>query len=270
MATELQQTEETAIVTVSQKQAIDKTSLESVSLYDKVMFLTVVDQITHDTAIEYYKAALALEKQVHKDHDGVVAHWKIKWDKACDDRKVDMDRTIDAKKLAKKKADDWEQERERIRQDEERRLQEIARKKFEEEQRIAREAAEAEAKRVREQEEAERLRLAQEAEELGATAEEVTEILNEPLYEPHPVVIETPVFVAPTLAPAFQKSVGFSARTTYSAEGFDIMATIRAAVANPAAFADCLTWNQTAINNKAKSQKEKFNVPGCKLVAKRV
>lgn len=260
VAAELNQIEETAIRSVSQ---------ESLSLYGKVRALVVVDQETHDLAVDLYKAALAVEKAVHAAHDPVCTHWDKLHAEACANRKRDLDKTIEAKKLAKFKGDAWEMEQERIRLEAERKLQEEARRKAEEEARIAREAAEAERKRLAAEEEAQRLRLAEEAEQAGATSEQVTEILTTPLampeveeYIPEPVIM-------PTVAPMFQKSAGFAPRWNYSSKVVNLAELVKAA-ANQPHFLQYLQPNESAINALARASKDAFSLPGCQLEKRRV
>ncbi len=260
-AAELKEVEETAIAKASQ---------DSVSIYGQVQSLTVTDQQSYNLMVDLNKAAREIEKAVHAAHDPVCDHWNKMHKDATAARDRDLGKVVEAKRLSKSKYDAWEMEQERIRLAEERRLQEEARRKAEEEARIAREAAEAERKLLAAIEEEERLRLAQEAEQSGATKEQVTEILEAPLYVPEPEPIIAAPVVMPTVAPTFQKAAGVAARWNYSAIGVNILETIRAAAANPAAYAECLTWNQKAINGKATSQKDAFNVPGCKLDKRRV
>lgn len=250
--------------------AIAKVSQESVSILDKVKALVVKDQESYNLATDLYKAALAVEKQADDAHDPVISHWHGLHKASVAAKKSDKDLATQAKVLAKSKAAAWQDEQERIRLAEERRLQEIARKQAEEEARIAREAAEAEAKRQREIEEAERLKLAEEAEKAGATQEQVSEILDKPLFEPEPIPEFVPVpVVMPTVAPTFQKASGFTVRYSYSAEVVNLRELIKAAIGNPY-FEQFLQPNQTAINAQARNSKDAFNMPGCKIKKERV
>ena len=259
-AAEFKEVEETAIATVSQ---------ESMGLYDKVKVLVVTDQVTHDLAVDLYKAAKELEKSVHAAHDPVCDHWNDLHKKATASRSKDLDKVVDAKKLAKKKADDWETEQERIRAEAQRKADEEARRVQAELDRQAREAAEAERKRLAAIEEEERLKLAMEAKEQGATEEQVTEILDAPVYIPEPEPVFAPVVVKPVVAPTFQKASGFTVRTNYSAAVTDLSALVKAAASTPFLM-QYLLPNQQAINALAKASKDKFQLPGCQLKTERV
>lgn len=261
MAAELREVEETAIIKVKR---------ESISILDRAKALIVNDQQSYNLATDLYKAALAVEKAADAAHDPVIAHWHDLHKTACANKRADKDLATQAKVLAKSKAAKWQDEQEQIRLAEERLLQEIARKQAEEAARVAREAAEAESKRLREQEEAERLRIAEEAERMGATKEEVTEILETPLMEIAPEPIPEPVYVPPpTVAPTYVKAQGFTVRWNYSAQCTDMMALIKAAAVNPV-LAMYLAPNGKMLNQVARSQKEAFKVPGCELKKERV
>lgn len=261
-AAELKVIEETAIAKVSQ---------DSVSIYAQVQTLEVVDQSTYNRMIGLHEASKEVIKAVKAIHDPLCDHLHKMHRSATAAREKDLGNAELAKKLSKSKADDWWMEQERIRLEAERKLQEEARRKAEEDARIAREAAEAERRRLAAQEEEERLRLAAEAEALGATQAQVDEILDTPLAIPEPEPFIPEPVVLPTVTPTAQKAAGFSARWNYSAKGVDIMAMIRAAAVTPY-LAECLQWNQSVINAKARSMKDTFeaNVPGCKLVKERV
>jgi len=253
-----------------QSEAIEVVSSKSVTIYDQVKALVVKDQESYNLATDLYKAALDVEKAVCAAHDPVCDHWHSLHKSATAARKQDLDKVVEAKKLAKSKAAVWQDEQERIRRQEEERLQAEARRIADEQARVAREAAEAERKRIEAEEEAERLKLAEEAERAGASIDEVTAILETPLYEPEPVpeVIPVPV-VLPTVAPTFQKSSGFSVRYNYGAIFNDIMPLIKAAAANPF-MAQYLSFNEQAINAQARASKDAFNMPGCTLRKERV
>lgn len=251
-------------------QALAKVAQESVSILDRVKALIVKDQETYNLATDLYKAALAVEKAADEAHDPVISHWHGLHKAAVAAKKSDKDLATQAKTIAKQKAAAWQDEQERIRLEEERRLQEEARRKAEEEARIAREAAEAEAKRQREAEEAERIRLAEEAEKAGATADQITEILDKPLSEPEPIPDFTPApVVMPTVAPTFQKASGFTVRYAYSAKFLNLSALIQAAAVNTH-FAQYLEFNEKAINALARSSQDNFSLPGCALDKRRV
>lgn len=262
-------TAEPATSSLENPAAIAVVERESMSLYERVRTLAVQDQETYDLSVELYKTALALEKEVHRVHDPVCTHWdKIHAD-ACALRKKDLDKTIEAKKLAKHKGDTWSMEQERIRQENERRIQEEARKKAEEEARILREAQEAERRRLAKQEEEERIRLAAEAEDYGATHEQVTEILETPIARIEPVPYIAPAEIKHVAPPTFNKAPGFSARWAYSGKQVNFHTLVKAAAENPY-FMQFLQPNESAINAQARSAKDLFQLPGYTLEKRRV
>ncbi len=263
MATEL-------IDQIKEEAAIAKVSVESVSLYDKVMALVVRDQASYDFATECYKMALAVEKAAHAAHDPVCNHWDKLHDKACEERKKDLDKVLAAKKLSKSKADTWALAQENIRLEKERKDQEEARRKHQEEERKAR----AEAERIRAEsariEEEARLALAAEAEQSGATAAQVNEILDTPVYvAPEPAPYVPPAYVPPTVAPTFQKAAGISSRTIYKGKVVNFHTLFVAAQSNPY-LETYLQANEAEINALAGRTKEAFQLPGCILDKKRV
>lgn len=249
--------------------AIAKVSGESLSLYDKVVSLVVKDQPTYDLAVELYKTSLAVEKAVHAAHDPVVSHWHALHSAACAALKTDLDKVITAKKLAKSKADVWSQEQERVRAEKERRDREEAERKHREEERIALAALEAERKRIAAEEEEERLRLAAEAEQSGASKEQVTQILDTPLPVQEAPIYVPPPYVAPVVAPTFQKAAGFAPRWNYSAEFINLEELVKAVTSNPH-FIGFLSFNEPEIDALARRTKDAFSLPGCKLRKERV
>jgi hypothetical protein len=260
-AAEIKEVEETAIAKVSQ---------ESVSILDRVKALVVKDQESYNLATDLYKVALQVEKMADAAHDPVISHWHEKHKAACDDKKKDKELATQAKVLAKSKAAVWQDEQERIRQEQERKLREEAERQQREAERIAREEAErirAEAARI---EEEERLRLAAQAEQSGATAEQVNEILDTPLAEIPEVPVFTPApFVAPTVAPNYQKASGFTARWSYSAKFNNLKELVKSAASNDH-FLQYIQFNEQAINALARSSKDAFSLSGCALDRKRV
>jgi hypothetical protein len=293
MASELINLEEQSV-------EIETQSKESVTLYDRAKQVIVIDQHSHDLAVEIYKAALALEKAVHAAHDPVCSHWSKLHDQACANRKADLDKVLDAKKLAKSKYDEWELAEEQKRIAEERRLHEEARKNAEEEARLANEAAERSRKdqllayacdlnltmkrlaelagMTNEQimaalQEEERLRLAQEAAATGATEEQVIAILETPVRidmpDPEPIPEWAAAPVMPTVEQSFQKASGVSARWKYCGVVVNLHELIQAAAENQF-FSQYLQPNKPSIDALARGSKDKFALPGCKLDKKRV
>lgn len=243
---------------------------KALSLRDRAVSIIVKDQETHDVAAELYLGLTALEKEINAVHDPAISASHAAHKAALAAKAKSADPVAEAKKIIKPKIMDWEAEQERIRQELERKAREEAQRKADEEARIAREAAEAEARRIAAEDEAARLALAQQAEESGATAEQVNEILETPVLDvPEPAPYVAPQIVMPTVAPTYKKTAGFTSRTAYSAEVANLNELIKAAAGNPF-FAQYLEVNQTAINNLARASKEAFSLPGCRLIKQRV
>jgi hypothetical protein len=248
--------------------AIEKVSQESISIYGQVQALAVVDQQSYNLMVDLHKAAKEIEKAVHAAHDPVCDHWNKMHKDSTAAREKDLGKAVEAKRLSKSKYDAWEMEQERIRQAEERRKQEEAQRAFDAAQKIIREAQEAERKRLAAIEEADRLKLAEEAEQLGATAEQVTEILDTPIYIPEPEPIEAPIYVAPVVAPKYEKTGG-GGRWNYSAKITNLAELVKAAAITPH-FLQYLQVNEVAINALARASKDAFTLPGCSLDKRRV
>ncbi len=118
--------------------------------------------------------------------------------------------------------------------EEERRLQEIARKRAEEEA----------------------LQQALEAEAAGEK-EEAQRIIEEPVYVPPiKVISEVP------------KSKGTFIRTTWSAEGFDLMATVKA-IAEGKAPLQSVKYDMVFLNSQATDYNLTLNIPGVRAVSKK-
>jgi hypothetical protein len=121
----------------------------------------------------------------------------------------------------------WTEVREAERREEETRLQEAAKRKAEEEA----------------------LRQALEAEAAG-DKQEAEAIIQEPVYVPSiKIVSEVP------------KSKESHIRTTWSAEGLDLMATIKA-IAEGKAPLETVKYDQVFLNRQATSYQDKLNIPG--------
>jgi VIT1/CCC1 family predicted Fe2+/Mn2+ transporter len=250
-------------------EAITKVKQESLSILDRVRALVVKDQASYNLATDLYKAALEVEKAADSAHDPVIAHWFSLHRGACAVKKADKDLATLAKVLAKSKAAYWADEQEKIRLDAESKAREAARRIAEEAARIAREVQETERKRLAAIEEEDRLRLAAEAEAAGASHEQVTEILETPLPMPAPEPIIVPEYIAPTVAPSYQKAAGFATRWNYSGTIINLAELVKSAAVNPF-FLQYLEGNESAINSLARSAKDKFSLPGCQLKKVRV
>ena len=125
------------------------------------------------------------------------------------------------------------------------------------EQETIRQAAIAEANRLA-REEAERLRAegeAREAEQLLARRAAEAEM------ERHAPIVE---IIEP--APAMLKVEGESTRTTYRAEVVDLQALVKAAAENFGLLGGLVQVNQKALDSLARSSREMFRVPGCRII----
>ncbi len=263
MATEL-------IDQIKEETAIMKVSREAVSLCDRVTTLIVKDQATYDNATDIYKALVAMEKEIKETHEKVIRNWFEKHRAACADRDKDLKPVTAAKVIAKSKAATWADEQERIRQEAERKAREEAYRLHQEEEIKARaEAARIAAESARIEEEA-RLALAAEAEQSGATAAQVNEILDTPVYiAPEPAPYVPPAYVAPSVAPSFQKAAGFAPRWNYKGRLVNLHALVQAAQANPY-LETYIEGNESEINALARRMEDAFQLPGCILDKKRV
>lgn len=128
----------------------------------------------------------------------------------------------------------WVQEQETKRREEERKLQEAARKRAEEET----------------------LQAAIEAEAAG-DKQEAESIIQEPVYVPPiRVISEVP------------KSKESHIRETWSAEGIDLMATVKA-IAEGKAPVQSVQYDMTFLNGQARSYKQNLNIPGVRAINKK-
>lgn len=249
--------------------AVVEVENKALSLRDRVRAITVCDQATHDAAAELYIGLTALAKEIDAVHDPAISAAHAAHKAAIAAKNKSALPVEEAKRIIKPKVTAWETEQERIRQELERKAREEAYRRQQEEERKAREAAEAERKRIAAEEEDARLKLALEAEQMGAAPEQVQEILETPVYvAPEPVYTPAP-FIAPTVAPTFQKTAGFTSRWNYSGEVTDI-AALCAAVAQNRSLSGYVQGNLTAINSLARATKEAFSLAGCRLKKERV
>lgn len=128
----------------------------------------------------------------------------------------------------------WTNEQERKRREEESRIQEELRKREEEE----------------------RLQAAIEAEQAGETAEAAK-------------ILETPAPVAPVkLASTVPSSAALHTRETWSADGTDLMATVKAIAAGKAPL-QAVQFDMVFLNQQARAYKSAMNIPGVRAVSKK-
>lgn len=79
-------------------------------------------------------------------------------------------------------------------------------------------------------------------------------------------IIEVPPAPAVVLPePNLAKVAGTSARTSWSGEGINLLATVKFVAEHPE-FIDCLAYNQTGINGHARAMKGNLKIPGVRAV----
>lgn len=212
--------------------AEDILKTEAETLPSKANRLVIVDQATYDEVVEVGKGANALAKSI-KDHYAPMkeaAHLAHK--RICDAEKAMLAPVEQAVKTLKGKIAEYTAEQQRKQREEQARLE----------------------LETRRREEEERLKMAEEAQQDGASAEVVDEILETAA----PVVI-------PKAAPGYQAANGVSTRKNYRAKVVSIKDLCRA-VADGVIPESFVNPNQTALNGRATSDKEGFSIPGCELV----
>ena len=193
----------------------------------------IIDQETYDDAAELIKRIVAVRKEVVAHHKPIKDAANKAHKEAIAAEKRLLEPLQKAESLIKTKLLAWDREQERIREAERKRLEEEQRKREEEE----------------------RLELAAQLEESGAPEE----VVNEALDTPMPVA---PIITAPK---TYEKASGISTRTLYSAEVMNLR-VLCAAVGAGTAPETLVQPNQVALNGLARSMKEAFKVPGCKLL----
>lgn len=199
------------------------------------------------------KAKAAAGGQLIAKHKKQIdAHYKP-WTQAADllhskivaRRKADMARIDPAGSRITNAICAYDQAERRRREEEARKAEEEARQKRLEEQRAIEEAAQREAER-----------LAAEGDQQAAQ-----EVLNEAVAEVEELKAEPIVAVLPP-TPAPVKAAGMVTKKTYKGECVDLLALCRAAVENPQAYSQYLSFNEKMINAAVSRQGEAFCVPG--------
>lgn len=203
---------------------------EALTVVQHSQSIVIVDQLTYNEA-----SSLLLDRIIpfRKKWD---EYWaplrKAAWDahKAIMQKFNDGDAPAEqAERIVKGKLRIWDEQQRKIE---------------EESQRKAQEAAEA-------LEREERLKAAVVAEQSGATEEEVTDIM-----ETASVVVAVPV------APVYQRAVGVSVRENWKAYVMDIK-KLCLAVAKGQVSPEYVLPNMTALNARAKADKQTMSIPGC-------
>jgi hypothetical protein len=213
---------------------IQENTQKALTILDAVKSLTIAN-------IEDYRFAQSAMKQV-KDRISELTDTRMAQTRPLDESKakiiaffaVPLQKLNDAKNYLNTIMVKWTEEQETKRREEERRLQEEARKRAEEET----------------------LRQALEAEAAGEK-EEAEQIMAEPIYVP-PIKVMSEV----------PKSKESHIRETWSAEGFDLMATVMA-IAKGTAPLQAVQYDMTFLNGQARSYKQSLNIPGVRAVSKK-
>ena len=203
---------------------------EALTVVQQAAMVRIVDQNSYNLA-----AALLTEQIIP-----FRKRWKEYWEtlrkpayaayQAILDKFNEGDRPAEnAEKQVKLAILGWDLEQDRIRQELQRKAQEEAERKEQEE----------------------RLAAAVIAEESGATEEQVEEIVSAPV-----------VVVAASVEPTYQRAAGISkARDNWKAKVTD-MKKLCAAVAKGLVPADYVLPNESALNARAKADKNTLNIPG--------
>lgn len=213
----------------------DPIRMENSGIIERAQSLKVSNQDEHGVALEVLKSIATAERRV-KDlfsEPKAAAH---KAHKAITEaEKKLLDPLQEARGIVSRKANSYEIEEQR-KADEERQRLELEAKKQEEDRKLA-EAASVEA---------------------SGDKEAAEQIIEEP--------IEIPVI---HVAPKVAEVKGISSRETFRAEVVDFLALVTYVAANPNKIA-LLQPNQVAINQLAKSMREGFELPGCRLIKDRI
>jgi len=241
---------------------------EALTWPERARALTITDQASYDTAAGMKKTLADFRKRIVEEFAPLKqaahnAHRLLTSKEAsC------LAPITEAEQILVGAINRFTDEQERLRREEQARLDAQRR----EAERIERERAEAEHRALlakqaeeRQREEEQRLAAAVQAEELGASADVVESVMAAPLrhVEEAPPVealmrpVEAPVVAAPT----FQRQTGLGIRETWKAEVKDIKALCRA-VADGRVPDTYVTANMTALNSRARSDKQAMQVPG--------
>lgn len=203
---------------------------EALTVVQHSQSIAIIDQLTYNEA-----SSLLLEQIIpfrKKWSDYWAPLRKAAWDnhKAVMQKYNDGDAPAEqAERIVKIKLRIWDEQQRKIE---------------EESQRKAQEAAEA-------LEREERLKAAVIAEQSGASNDEVTDIMDAPV-----AVVAAPV------APAYQRALGISQRKHWTARCTDIK-KLCLAVAKGQVSPEYVLPNMTALNARAKADKQTMNIPGC-------
>jgi len=214
---------------------VESSTKNALSIVDIVM------PITQIITVDDYKIAQGLMKEV-KDNIKRLTDTRMSQTRPLDESKskimaffaAPLDKLEKAKVYLNRIMVDFTEEQERKRREEERRLQEEAKKRAEEEA----------------------LAAALEAEKAG-DIQEAEAIIQTP--------VETPAIKIESYIPKSKES---HIRETWSAEGFDLMATVKA-IADGKAPLQTVEYDRVFLNKQATAYKSALNIPGVRAVSKK-
>jgi len=198
--------------------------------------LTVSDTGSYEAGALLLKGIKALKAEADEVFDETIKAAHTAHKAAVAMKKKVVEPLDKAKRIISGKMGEYQEQLERVRREEQRRLEAEARAR-EEEQRLA-EAAAAEAAGD------------------AALADEILDMEPETL----------PVPIAQDHAP---KVEGVAVRTLYSAEVVDKGALVKYISANESLHYLIKTFDTAALNQMARSQRQAFKLPGCRLVKKK-
>lgn len=222
---------------------INEVESKALTIIEQAGAVTITDSETYTNAGCFYKDIGTMIKEVKDTFDPICDAANRAHKEATSKRAKYLDPLQVAYKKVKSLMSDYDAEQERIRRIEEDRLRKIA--------------EDAERKRLEEERRAEEERVLNEAIEAEANGDtNVAEaILEAPVYQPEPTF--TPAPVVPKSVP---KISGVSYRTLWSAEVVNIDLIPR----------KYLVADMVMLNKIASAEKERMNVPGVKVISRRV
>jgi len=195
--------------------------------------IQVTNQATYDQAVEMLKGIKDLRGKAEQHHrPGIEAAYKSHKVAVATLKSID-DPLVEAEGILKQSVGAYTLEQQRIQREAQRIAEENARKRQEEE----------------------RLAVAVAVEQAGATPEQVTAVLDEPL--PLPM---------PTVAPVYERAAGVATRETYAAEVFDLK-VLCAEIGAGRQPVQYVSGNMVALNGVARAQRTAMSIPGVRLVS---
>jgi hypothetical protein len=215
-------------------QDVQKSTETALTIIDVVKSISIKDRDDYEFAQLAMKDVKDRIKQLEEIRFGQTRPIDEAKKRIMEFFKVPLQKLEDAKSFLNKIMVRWAEDQERIRKEEEKRLQEEAKKRAEEDA----------------------LKAALEAEKAGDTAE-AEAIISEPVYVPPiKVVSEVP------------KSKESHIRETWSAEGYDLMTTVKA-ISDGKAPLQCVKYDDVFINGQGRSYKQALSIPGVRAISKK-